>query len=241
MAGARQHPELRGYRALRARGGRQRGSQDPPHRRRTTGAPRPPVARWHDLRNTPASRDLALSTNGTLLGNMRQELRNPRARTPECQPRLHGPETLRPHCEVRHVRPGLVRHHEGPRGRFLAHQDQHGRDTRVQRRRGGAVSRCLTREYPFIVRFIEYMPIGGDEARWERDKVFPCAEMQAASSRKRRNWMPWRLTPQPPAPERVVPPEGFHGAHRLHQPVSDEFCARCNRSASPPTESCADA
>ena len=87
----------------------------------------------------------------------------------------------------------------------------------------------LTRCYPLHVRFIEYMPIGGDETDWSREKVLPAGEildrLRAAHP----------MTPDTheggacAGPERSWRLEGAPGRVGFISPVSNEFCASCNR------------
>lgn len=86
----------------------------------------------------------------------------------------------------------------------------------------------LTRRYPFHVRFIEYMPIGADTKDWSRDKVVPCAEIRERIAEVE------QLVPLEPqaidaGPERTWTLADSHGKIGFISPVSDEFCARCNR------------
>ena len=86
----------------------------------------------------------------------------------------------------------------------------------------------LTRKHPVHLRFIEYMPIGGDETDWNRDKVVPAVEildkLRAAHD----------MTPETPdggcaGPERPWRLAGAPGRVGFISPVSNEFCASCNR------------
>lgn len=86
----------------------------------------------------------------------------------------------------------------------------------------------LTRDHPFQVRFIEYMPIGGDAGDWKREKVFSCAEMRERIEQEE----PLTLVEGSrvdAGPERVYTLPGAMGTVGFISPVSDEFCARCNR------------
>lgn len=86
----------------------------------------------------------------------------------------------------------------------------------------------LTRRYPFSVRFIEYMPIGGDRSDWSAEKVVPCAEMQAMIEREEK-LLPVEIDDMAAGPERVFRLEKSHGTVGFISPVSNDFCARCNR------------
>ncbi len=94
----------------------------------------------------------------------------------------------------------------------------------------------LTRDYPVHVRFIEYMPIGGDSGHWSRDKVVPCAEMQARIFEQVEiepedvdaDGQPAGAASTDAGPEQVWKVRGG-GRLGFISPVSDDFCARCNR------------
>jgi cyclic pyranopterin phosphate synthase len=86
----------------------------------------------------------------------------------------------------------------------------------------------LTRQYPFHVRFIEYMPIGGDREGWERAKVVPCAEIRAAIE-AHEELEPVTVNANDAGPERVFRLKNSAGRMGFISPVSDDFCARCNR------------
>lgn len=86
----------------------------------------------------------------------------------------------------------------------------------------------LTHSYPFHIRFIEYMPIGADREGWERAKVVPWQEIKSLITRYE------RLEPLPAqgcdsGPERVFSLCDAKGCIGFITPVSDEFCACCNR------------
>lgn len=86
----------------------------------------------------------------------------------------------------------------------------------------------LTRRYPFHVRFIEYMPIGADTKDWSRDKVVPCAEIHQRISAVE-ELVPFEPRSVDAGPERTWTLADSHGKIGFISPVSDEFCARCNR------------
>lgn len=83
----------------------------------------------------------------------------------------------------------------------------------------------LTREHPFQVRFIEFMPMG-DEARWRRH-FLPMAEV------RRRLAVLGPLDPvNSPAtagPARTFRVPGFRGELGFISSVSDHHCPTCNR------------
>jgi len=85
----------------------------------------------------------------------------------------------------------------------------------------------MSYEHPLHIRFIEYMPIGHADEGWRR-MYLPLERVMDAASR-----MPWK-------PERIAgvtgngPSENWHfaggrGSFGLIHPVSDQFCANCNR------------
>lgn len=96
----------------------------------------------------------------------------------------------------------------------------------------------LTREFPFHVRFIEYMPIGGDTRDWSREKVVSCAEIRERIAQRldieteeQANTRPEGLLERghtDAGPERIWRVKGG-GKLGFISPVSDDFCARCNR------------
>ncbi len=86
----------------------------------------------------------------------------------------------------------------------------------------------LTLEDPLTVRFIELMPIGQTRF-WDRSKVLPFEEIKAKVE---------QLGPLEPISEPGAIPAGPEKRYRIHgakgeigfiTPVSDEFCAACNR------------
>lgn len=86
----------------------------------------------------------------------------------------------------------------------------------------------LTRKFPFFVRFIEYMPIGGDTEDWRRDKVVPCAEIRQRVEAEE-ELEPVTERSNDAGPERVFRLKDSQGKIGFISPVSDEFCAACNR------------
>lgn len=83
----------------------------------------------------------------------------------------------------------------------------------------------FARDRRIAVRFIEFMPYGDNE--WTPEQYVSIAEIRAALERV------FRLTPIPrgseagPAEEFAV--EGFLGTLGFISPISDRFCASCNR------------
>lgn len=86
----------------------------------------------------------------------------------------------------------------------------------------------LTLRRDLTVRFIEYMPIGGERDDWSRNKVVPAAEALAAL-RAQFDLEPVDVPPETAGPEALWRIRGAAGRIGFITPVSDEFCARCNR------------
>lgn len=87
---------------------------------------------------------------------------------------------------------------------------------------------AMSKELPLHVRFIEYMPIGGDTVHWSRDKVVPIAEI-VDQLHLMGNFEPEIEAAADAGPARVFRYAGAPGTVGFITPVSDEFCARCNR------------
>ncbi|MBI4567671.1 MAG: GTP 3',8-cyclase MoaA [Planctomycetes bacterium] len=86
----------------------------------------------------------------------------------------------------------------------------------------------FARDYPVHVRFIEYMGYG----QWqggERDKVVPIAELIARLQAEFPETAPDPRSPEGSGPAQYFRPPGFKGSIGFISPVSDKFCARCNR------------
>ncbi|MGB9690983.1 MAG: GTP 3',8-cyclase MoaA [Candidatus Sumerlaeaceae bacterium] len=86
----------------------------------------------------------------------------------------------------------------------------------------------LTTRYPFHVRFIEYMPIGANRDEWESSKVVSCAEIRERIARE----LPLVSAEdfsEVKGPERTFAVCEGKGCIGFISPVSDEFCAMCNR------------
>jgi cyclic pyranopterin phosphate synthase len=86
----------------------------------------------------------------------------------------------------------------------------------------------LTLRFPFFVRFIEYMPIGGDQHDWSRAKVMPCSEIRARIE-ETEELEPVPVDSATAGPERVFRLKNSMGRVGFISPVSNEFCAACNR------------
>ncbi|HEX4010056.1 MAG TPA: GTP 3',8-cyclase MoaA [Solirubrobacteraceae bacterium] len=83
----------------------------------------------------------------------------------------------------------------------------------------------LARRTPYQVRFIEFMPLDADHA-WERSKVLTGAEIRAAIEEV------YPLVPDPREPSATARVYHFadgQGRIGFINPVSEPFCADCNR------------
>lgn len=85
----------------------------------------------------------------------------------------------------------------------------------------------LARIKPYIVRFIEFMPIGSDDG-WSADKVVPTKEVIAAIEREiSMRLVPAEMHGAQPA-DRYVAEDGV-GEFGFISSVSEPFCDHCNR------------
>ncbi len=84
----------------------------------------------------------------------------------------------------------------------------------------------LARRRPIEVRFIEFMPFGNNE--WKQSHLIGAAEIHASIEATGE-----RLLPVPkgdfPGPAEIWAGEGWVGRVGFITPISDRFCARCNR------------
>jgi GTP 3',8-cyclase len=83
----------------------------------------------------------------------------------------------------------------------------------------------FAREYPYEVRFIEFMPLDGDRS-WTRDQVLTGEEVRAAIDAV------YPLEPEPREPSATARVYRFaDGTGRIGfiNPVSEPFCGDCNR------------
>jgi len=83
----------------------------------------------------------------------------------------------------------------------------------------------LARCTPYEVRFIEFMPLDADHA-WSEDQVLTGAEIRAAIAAR------YRLEPEPREPSATARTYRFadgNGRIGFINPVSEPFCADCNR------------
>jgi GTP 3',8-cyclase len=83
----------------------------------------------------------------------------------------------------------------------------------------------LARRKPYVVRFIEFMPLDADE-RWDADQVLSGAEIRAIIEQR------WPLEELPAKPSSTARRFGFaDGAGELGfvSPVTEPFCSSCDR------------
>jgi GTP 3',8-cyclase len=83
----------------------------------------------------------------------------------------------------------------------------------------------FAREYPYEVRFIEFMPLDADHA-WTPDSVLSGAEVRALIEEH------YPLEPAPREPHATARVYNFadgHGSIGFINPVSEPFCGDCNR------------
>ena len=123
--------------------------------------------------------DLSLTTNGYLLD---APGRRPGARRPAARQRvarLAGARPLLPAHPARLARAGArrPRRRAAPPG-AAADQGQRRRAARTSPRPRSCASPSSPAPSPYVVRFIEFMPLDADRA-WSRDKVLPNEEMRA--------------------------------------------------------------
>jgi cyclic pyranopterin phosphate synthase len=84
----------------------------------------------------------------------------------------------------------------------------------------------LARRKPYVVRFIEFMPLDAD-GNWQRERVLSGAEIKAIIER---DYMPLvRLPAEPSSTSRRYTFADGIGELGFINPVSEPFCARCNR------------
>ncbi|MDR0467004.1 MAG: GTP 3',8-cyclase MoaA [Deltaproteobacteria bacterium] len=84
----------------------------------------------------------------------------------------------------------------------------------------------FARSHPVEVRFIEFMPMGG--GRWSEERFWPAEEI-LAEARKWAELVPCRPDARDGGPARVFSIAGGLGRFGLITPMSDHFCAACNR------------
>ncbi len=83
----------------------------------------------------------------------------------------------------------------------------------------------LARRKPYVVRFIEFMPLDADE-RWDADDVLTGAEIRALIEER------WPLEELPAKPSSTARRFGFadgKGEIGFVNPVSEPFCSTCDR------------
>lgn len=83
----------------------------------------------------------------------------------------------------------------------------------------------LAYEYPIHVRFIEFMPVG-ELSFWQNERVLRCGDIMAQVQER------YQLTPaklQSSGPARSYLMQGGKGSIGFISPMSNHFCASCNR------------
>ncbi len=83
----------------------------------------------------------------------------------------------------------------------------------------------LTFEYPWEIRFIEFMPVGNSEL-WDESHVMPISEIRMKLE-KRAPLKP--ISSHGGGPAKVYQWEGALGRIGLISPLSEHFCGSCNR------------
>jgi cyclic pyranopterin phosphate synthase len=84
---------------------------------------------------------------------------------------------------------------------------------------------ALARERPFVVRFIEFMPLDADE-RWGADQVLSGAEIRAIVERR---WPLVELPAKPSSTSRRFRFADGAGEIGFISPVTEPFCSSCDR------------
>ena len=85
----------------------------------------------------------------------------------------------------------------------------------------------LTRDRPIELRFIEYMPFGGNA--WERQKLVSYAEMHARLQRTFPSLRRCRSEDDPNLTSRTWAVDGFRGRLGFITSMTNQFCGTCNR------------
>ena len=85
----------------------------------------------------------------------------------------------------------------------------------------------FARRHPVDVRFIEFMPMGSG-ARWSEDQFWPADDI-LSEARKWAELEPCRTETPEGGPARLFAIEGGLGRLGLITPMSNHFCATCNR------------
>ncbi|TPX48793.1 hypothetical protein SeLEV6574_g01833 [Synchytrium endobioticum] len=83
----------------------------------------------------------------------------------------------------------------------------------------------MTKEWPVYVRFIEYMPFGGN--KWNKDKFVPYRDM--LQTIRARYPELYKLSDEPNDTSKAYAIRGFKGRFGFITSMSDHFCDTCNR------------
>jgi GTP 3',8-cyclase len=177
------------------------------------------------LATVPGVEDLSLTTNGVLLDRLARPLADAGLR------RLNVSLDSLSHTRFAEItrRDAL--------DRVLAGLDAAERETRLRPIKVNCVAirgfseaevpalAELARRKPFVVRFIEFMPLDADD-RWDADQVLSGAEIRAIIERQ------WPLEEIPAGPSSTARRFRFaDGAGELGfvSPVTEPFCSSCDR------------
>ena len=177
------------------------------------------------LAETPGVRDLSLTTNGILLDRLAAPLVEAGLGRLNVSLDSSLPHPLRRDHSPRRPRPGP----RGP-GRGRALPELRPIKVNCVAIRGFTEDEVpalaeLARRKPYVVRFIEFMPLDADE-RWDADQVLSGAEIRAIVEER------WPLEEIPAKPSSTARRFRFaDGAGELGfvNPVSEPFCSTCDR------------
>jgi cyclic pyranopterin phosphate synthase len=91
----------------------------------------------------------------------------------------------------------------------------------------------LARTKPFVIRFIEFMPIGADDG-WTIDKVVPTHEIIERMNAMGKKLIPLSPAPDHQSPSHIEPADRYKfedgiGEIGFISSVSEPFCSTCNR------------
>ena len=180
----------------------------------------------------PALRDLALTTNGVLLAEQAEALKDAGLQRRHGEPRhpeARAVSAARP--ARRHAR-GARGHRGRARGAASAGpQARHGRDARRERRRARRTCSTSARHVGAEVRFIEYMDVGG-ATRWSMDQVVSRAEMLERLAARHGPIEPLGgAAPRRPSASASATARSFG----IIASTTAPFCAAATAAGSPPT------
>ena len=191
------------------------------------------------LARVPGVDDLSLTTNGVLLDRLAGPLADAGLRRLERLARLAVAHPLRRDHPPRRARPRPRRPRRRPaRNRAATDQGQLRRHPRLLRRPRSPRWPSSRARKPFVVRFIEFMPLDADD-RWDADQVLSGAEHpghhRGALGARRRS-PPGRPPPRDASASPTAPASSASSA-----PSPSRSARAATGSASPPTAGCAPA